>query len=198
VSERLSHQPAGAEDRLFRRFLTGEATAVGRVESLVARVVRFRGYYIPAGERADLVQQVMLAIWRTVTEAGFTFTRNFDALIRSIAYRTCVDWVRRHRPTDPIDEATSDPAGRPDQEVLEQEQAELGRRVVEGLREPCRELFRLFAGEGMTYRQIGERLGRSEGALKTQMWQCLKEARAILGHLRAGRPGAGDRQRSPG
>ena len=47
------------------------------------------------------------------------------------------------------------------------------------MREKCRTLFALHAGMGMTYGEISEVLGRSEGALRTQMYECLKAAKKM-------------------
>ena len=181
----LSEASAGSDQRLFQRFMEGEAAAVARVESLVARVVRFRGYYIPAAERHDVVQDALLQIWDAVNESGFTFSKNFEALIRAITYRACVDWMRHKRPlAAEIVPALADPSGRPDDSVLNKEQVLLGLQVLREMREPCRRLFRRFVVEGMSYRRIGDLEDRTEGALRTQMAQCLKEARDLLDRIR--------------
>jgi RNA polymerase sigma factor (sigma-70 family) len=181
----LSEASAGPDQHLFRRFLEGEPAAVARVESLVGRVVRFRGYYIPAAERRDVVQDALLQIWDAVNETDFSFSKNFEALIRSITYRTCVDWMRRKRPpAAEIVPAFADPAGRPDSPALHQEQILLGLQVLREMREPCRRLFRLFVVDEMSYRRIADLEGRTEGALRTQMAQCLKEARDLLDRVR--------------
>jgi len=160
---------------------------VRRVRKLVRRVVRFRGYYIPADERADVVQEVMLEVWRSVSGAGSEAPRSVEALVRSIAYRRCVDWMRRRRASRAIEGLPVETARGPDAEYDDAEQRRLGMLILARLRPPCRELFRLHAVLHLSYRQIGERLGRSEGALRTQMCECLKEAREIHRRLAAGR-----------
>ena len=181
----VSEASAGSDQRLFQRFMEGEPAAVARVESQVERVVRFRGYYIPAAERLDVVQDALLQIWDAVNEPGFTFSKNFEALIRAITYRACVDWMRHRKPlAAEIVPAIADPAGRPDDSVLLKEQVLLGLQVMREMREPCRRLFRLFVVDEMSYRRIGDLEGRTEGALRTQMAQCLKEARDLLDRVR--------------
>jgi RNA polymerase sigma factor (sigma-70 family) len=177
--------------------MEGEPAAVARVESLVERVVRYRGYYIPASDRADLVQEVLLDVWQAIHEKGFALSKNLDALARSVAYRSCVDWVRRRRPTESVDPDAPDETQRPDREVLAREQVQLGRQVLKELRPPCRELFGHFVAGGSTYREIADRQGRTEGAVRTQMAQCLKEARDLLDRIRRRRGAATWRQRSP-
>lgn len=193
----LSEASAGPDQLLFQRFLEGDPAAVTRVESLIERVVRFRGYYIPASERGDLVQEVLLDVWQAINEKGFSLSKNLDALVRSVAYRSCVDWVRRCRPTEAVDPQAPDETQRPDREVLVREQVLLGRQVLRELRPPCRELFGQFVAGGSTYRDIADRQGRTEGAVRTQMAQCLKEARELLDRIRRRRGAATWRQRSP-
>lgn len=168
----------------FRRFLDGDRAAVARVEALVERVVRFRGYYIPAAERADIVQEVMLDVWQAVNETDFTLNTSLDALVRSISHRACVDWIRRRRPAEAVDPQVADETQRPDRNLLEREQVRLGLQVLRELRPPCRDLFRLFVADRSSYKDIAQRQGRTEGALRTQMAQCLKEARDLLDRIR--------------
>jgi RNA polymerase sigma factor (sigma-70 family) len=147
-------------------------------------VVGLRGYAIPRDHRADIVQEVMIELWERLDATGFAASRTFDAFVRSLAYWRCIDWMRRRRTEVPLDR--SSPAGSvsPQERLLEEERRNLGRRVLGRLAPSCRELIRLHAGQGLTYRQIAGRLNRSEGALRVQMTECLKKAREILGDIR--------------
>jgi len=165
---------------LVRRFLQGEAGDVARVEARIVRAVHYRGYYVPAQDCGDLVQEVLLEVYEALGRPGFRFTEGFGAFVRSIAYRRCVDWVRRRRAHDPIDPQTPAVAMHPDQRIAEEEQKKLALEILGSLPGACRELIRLHAGARLTYREIARRLGRSEGALRTQMCECLKEARKAL------------------
>ena len=79
------------DEALVRQFLLGEARAVARVETMIVHVVRSRGYYIPRQDHPDLVQEVMLQVYQAFGRHGFSFTRDFDAFVRSIVHRRCVD-----------------------------------------------------------------------------------------------------------
>ena len=96
---------ADTDEDLARRFLLGEAAVVRWVETTVGRVVRFRGYRVPSEERHDLVQETLLETCQALARPGFAFSHGFEAFVRSIAYRRCVDWLRRRRAQDPIDPA---------------------------------------------------------------------------------------------
>lgn len=175
------------EDLVVRRFLLGDSKTLARVESLVSRVVRFRGYYIPPGERRDVVQEVLLQICQALTRPGLSFTENFEAFVRAIAHRRCVDWMRRHHGTEELAASMQSGADPPDRTLLERERQELGHLVLQQLPEGCRELIRLHAAENLPYSKIAELQGRSAGALRVQMYECMNEARGILERIRGGR-----------
>jgi RNA polymerase sigma factor (sigma-70 family) len=147
-------------------------------------LVAFRGYYIPAEQQTDVVQQTMLDLWQRVRSPGFA-CRSFDGLVRTITFRRCVDWMRQARPAVELAATMAVEASRPDWDYVDQERRSLARRVLGELCEPCRELMRQLA-EGRTYREIAEQQQRSEGALRVQLCECLKEARRILSRLAAG------------
>jgi RNA polymerase sigma factor (sigma-70 family) len=168
------------DDQLVREFLLGRTRAVMHVEAWIRRVVRFRGYYVRYQDRRDLVQQVLLELCEALARPEFVLTSGFAPFVRSLAHRRCVDWIRHRRAPGPLDKAIPSVALSPDEKLLERELAELARGILEKLQEPCRDLIRLHVMETLSYRQIAEKLGRSEGALRTQMCECLKTAREIL------------------
>ena len=168
------------QDQDLRRFLRADPEALSRVGNLVAKILASRGYYIPHGERQDLQQETILQLWRVVSHTGFELTGRFEAFVRTLTHRRCVDWIRRRRPEDPIDEDFPDATQDQDQRVYARERILLGRQVVDEIRSSCQELFHLHAGSGLTYREIARRQRRSEVAIRVQMSKCLKEARKIL------------------
>jgi RNA polymerase sigma factor (sigma-70 family) len=129
------------------------------------------------------VQEVISEMWERLGRPGFATDRTFDAYVRSLAYWRCIDWLRRRKPEHPVDTEIPGRQPGPERLLLDKERRELGGRILRRLRESCRELIRLHAGRGLTYRQIGAMLGRSEGALRVQMFECLKQARKIREQL---------------
>jgi RNA polymerase sigma factor (sigma-70 family) len=180
---RHESSPLG-DDLLARRFLAREPRMVESVARLAARVVRFHGYSIPRESRDDVVQDVVVQVWQALTKSGADYAESLEALVRSVAYRRCIDWMRRRRATVPLDERTRSASPGPEAEVLADERRTLARKVIERLGSSCQELIRLHAEENRTYREIALLLGRREGALRTQMSACLKKAREILGSMR--------------
>jgi RNA polymerase sigma-70 factor (ECF subfamily) len=174
---------AAADPRLTR-FVSGESDAVSWVTTISRHVVNDHAYSIPYDERPDIVQEAVLHVYRAVTRPGFRLRQEFEAVVRSITYRRCIDWKRRRRETALLDpEAHHGTVPGPDGSVLDKETLARGRQVLADLGESCRQLIRLRARDELSYRQIAERLGRSEGGLRNQMYKCLRRARAILEQL---------------
>ena len=100
----------------------------------------------------------------------------FSAWLFTIAHRRIVDQYRRRRPNQPLDTASEIEGDRPNPLalVVHEERLEHLATLVKGLDEEKQELLRLrFAGE-LTYRQIGEIVGRSEGAVKMAIHRLLR------------------------
>lgn len=160
-------------------FLLGDDIAVTSLERMIARAVRWHGYSIPKEDRDDLVQQVLLEVWEALrTESGRI--RDLGAFARVVAYRRCIDRMRDHTHFDPVGPSMPDRGALPDEAAMAEEQHRLGGRVLGVLRETCRELMRLHAEQSLTYKEIAQLQGRTEGAVRTQMHECLKEAKGIL------------------
>ena len=153
-------------------------------------MVRFRGYGIPVGDREDVVQETLLQIWEAVRQPQFDPSRKFESFVQTVAARRCIDRMRTRRTTVPLNPGLVHTATGPLGSLMRTERVELARKVLDSLKKACRELIRLHVAEKKTYGQIAEDLGRSEGALRVQMHQCIRDARKILeGMLQGDGPG---------
>jgi RNA polymerase sigma factor (sigma-70 family) len=166
-------------DSLAGRFRRGEPDAVSATVALVGKAVRYRGHTIPFDERPDVIQDAIVALVAAVKGRSFADDDAFNGFVRMVAYRRCIDWTRQA-----MRKARLDP---PVREVVEAEKRlhakdrrKLAVEILAQLKRPCRELLSLRIGRGLTYDQMAQLLGRSEGALRTQVHYCLKKARAIL------------------
>jgi RNA polymerase sigma factor (sigma-70 family) len=162
------------------RFLRADPDLLAEVQRHAARIVRFKGYYIPEADRAEVVQEVMTQLWQALAGRDLRLRGTIFSLTEAIACRRCVDWMRRLRTTEALDTGMADRSARPDEALLLREREELLRRVLASLRGPCSDLIRRVVDEGAPYAEVAREQGRSEHALRTKMWQCLQEAREIL------------------
>jgi RNA polymerase sigma factor (sigma-70 family) len=170
----------GSGENLLARFRSGEREAIMTVSRLARRVVGHRGYYIPREERDDLVQEVVVHVYRAVVAPDFRPTRAFEAFVRSVAQRRCVDWARHHRPVHPVNGDTPASGPDPEQEAISAEMLSRAREALSSLGFSCLRLIRLRVKEGLSYREIAERLDRTELGVRVQMYKCLKRAKTML------------------
>ena len=168
---------------LLVRFRHGDHEAIAAVGRLAKAMVGEHGYYVPLGDREDVVQEILIDVHRAVSAPGFRLRRGFDGLVRAVAHRRCVDWMRHHRPVVPVatDAVASNPG--PDRVLLDRERIGIVRLVVRSLGPSCRRLLHLRIARGFSYRRIAERLGRTELGLRVQMHKCLERARDVLAEL---------------
>lgn len=175
--------------RLARGFQRGEPWAVREVRGRVRRIVAHRGYRFGAEDRQDIVQETMTQIWQAANRSGFEAGARFWGYVEVVTARRCIDRVRsgrrRARFEQPLETAGSAAVARtePLREALRGERGRLASRALEQLGKPCRELIQLHAGMNRSYREISALLGRSEGALRVQMFRCVRKARRILAEL---------------
>jgi RNA polymerase sigma-70 factor (ECF subfamily) len=149
----------------------------------VRRTLSFNRLGIPADQRDDLEQEVMAELWRAVNRAGFDFTAGFWGFVEVVTSRRCIDWLRSRRGLVPVPEAVRDHGGSPLDRVLETERSEIAAQVLQGLDPECRKIVVMRMREGMSYRSIAETLGKSEGAVRVQMYRCIRRAQRIVGHV---------------
>jgi len=158
-------------------FLDNQEPAIRLVAGWARSVASHRAWGFETPD--DIVQAALLALVRCFRENRFA-EGDLPAYVRRIAKNLCVSSYRRARVRGTamsIDslEALHDPATRrsSDERVL------MLRRILEGLGERCREMISLAYLEGFSRREIAERLGTTEGAVKVRLCRCLQEAREV-------------------
>lgn len=136
-------------------------------------------------EARDLVQQVFVKVWEQrerlpedlqIKSYLYTSVRNacYNALEHKRVRQRHEAWVV-HRPSDPVVS--------PDQIT---EAQELQRRIdaaVQALPERCRQAFLLSREEGLSYKDIADRMQISPKTVEVQMGKALKLLRVALGDL---------------
>jgi RNA polymerase sigma factor (sigma-70 family) len=174
-------EPRGSD--LALGFARGEGEAVTAVNLIVSKVIKRRGHYLPHDERGDVIQETVLDLVRSVKGRSFEGDEEFQGFARMVAHRRCVDWtrqaMRRARIEPPIKQLVL-----PENNLEQRERRALALDVFSKLKKPCRELLALRIGRGLSYAQISELINRSEGALRTQSYYCLNQARTILNRIR--------------
>ena len=165
--------------QLVARYLQGDADAHATVEQWLAGAARpFRRRLGPRWE--DVAQDIRLEITRLLGQGTFRGESSLKTYLWRVACHTCLDRLRSQSrwqwteldalPEWEADAILTDPAP-----ALEQEAKDLLLRVVEQVPEECRTLWGMVL-EGLSYREMSDRVGVSEGALRVRVLRCRKRA----------------------
>lgn len=152
----------------------------------MARILSHGGFSIAAEEREDLEQEIVTEVWQAVNRASFDFSGGFWGFVEVVTARRCIDWLRTQRAKVPLlDEVVSDGTS-PLRWTLEQERTALASAVLSALDPQCRELLVHRLGDDLSYGEIARLTGRSEGALRVQLYRCIRRARELMPELGGG------------
>lgn len=163
----------------------GSLIAFRLVRERVRRILHFRGYRMSTEERKDLEQEIMVQIWQAVNRSSFDPRAGFWGFVEVVSVRRSIDWLRTRKPTSVLDERMSDPGVGPQGSLLHEERARLANAALGRLGPQCRELVQLHFGHQKPYRELSRHFGKSEGALRVQMYRCIRQVRAILDEMTA-------------
>lgn len=177
---------------LIALLLGGDEGAIASVRGwVVAAVGRYRGRL--GAETEDLEQEVLLDLMEALGGGRFRRQSRLETYVHSFARFKCVDRLRALGRRDMVeidDEALELDAPSPLEELAQRESAALAERVVAALPTQCRELWEMIA-DGLSYRQMSEATGTSEGAIRVRVHRCRQRAIEIRLQLLAGKGGEG-------
>ena len=170
------------------RFVRGEPEAVLCLARWAARSVRFEASWIRPEDRADVVQNALIDLWRALRAPDFRVAASVRAVVRRVAIARAIDWGRKRREESAIPGeprvAAPDVAAR----LLRDARRRIFRRALLSLRGDDLELLRLRYVVGLGYAEISARLGRTQATLRGRMCDCLALLRERAAEL-SGHPG---------
>jgi RNA polymerase sigma-70 factor (ECF subfamily) len=131
----------------------------------------------------ELFQEVFLVVWQK--RRHYQFPRPFKAWLYAIALNKCRAAFRSRAPTahQPLDEeaaVSAGAAGSPAEKVLATETAALVSNAVALLPPQQRTVVVLRIWDGLSYAEIAEAMGRSEGTVRSNMHHGLTAMRKYL------------------
>jgi RNA polymerase sigma factor (sigma-70 family) len=177
-----------------RRLQRGDPAAVREVRRRVTRILAHSGLAVPEDERDDLEQDVMTDVWQAVNRSHFDVSAGFWGFVELVTSRRSIDWLRARREKRSLPEEITSPVTGPLGRALERERSELASEVLTALDPQCRELITLRLRDDLSYREIARTTGKTEGALRVQLYRCVRQARRIWERLRGDlkREGSGE------
>ena len=141
----------------------------------------YRYLYSHVGNVADaedLTAQTFVAALEGLP--GYRERGNFAAWLFTIAHNKAADHHRQQHPQLPLDEALDSPrhGENPLASMMRKEALQRLSALVAGLEEDKQELLRLRFGGSLTYAQIAQVVGSSEGAVKMAVHRLLNRLEA--------------------
>lgn len=177
--------PASQDGKLLSLFLEGDPQSERTVRRWAQEVVAQGRWRFDDLE--GVVQDVMIRLLVAGREGRYRGDARLRTFVRSVAKHACIDAHRRallkSRTENPQPEADSLPSRSDGPESIRrfQDRIDRLRYVVEKLSDECRRLWRWVYQENLSSRQVAERLGIREGAVRARVHRCLNQARRIAG-----------------
>jgi RNA polymerase sigma-70 factor (ECF subfamily) len=164
-----------------------------RFEEMVARQARFMfqvafGLLRNRQDAEDAVQEAFLKLYRG--EAWLRMENERGFLARTV-WRVALDYLPRatERMADVAEmqlTATGEAGASPEQNVVDEDQRALLRRLIDGLPEELRQPLVLSSVEEMTSREVAEAMAIPEGTVRTRVMRARSELRRRFLTLKEG------------
>ena len=178
-----------ADKHLVDRVLRGDTRAfriiIKNTENLVAQIV-FK--FIPVVEdRKDLAQDIYMKAFHNL--AGFKFQSKLSTWIAQIAYNSCLSWIEKkklvlsgnlhedeemYETTDARVYNHSSVENNSENKLFKKELSVILRKEIQGLPAIYQTLITLFHQESMTYEELSQITGLSEGTVKSSLFRARK------------------------
>lgn len=171
---------AQAEDQeIITRFLQREAGAIRVIEGWIARAASpFRQRL--ANQWEDTLQEALLEVTRLFERGAFRGEASLKTYIWRVVNHACLKQLRAQTKSNYVDldnlaELSGPAEDLPLQRLLRKEAGQLLLQVLAEMPPECCGLWRMIL-DGLSYQQMSQQLGASEGALRVKVLRCRKRA----------------------
>ena len=165
-----------SDETIFKRVQAGNRAAF----AVLVESYQRRGFAVALrllGNRADAedaVQQAFLRLYES--RAAYNPRWRLNTWFYRILTNTCIDWLRRSRPTAPVDGQDFPTHDTPERALVRREQDALLQTALAAVPVEARIALTLHYGDRRTYQEIGAIRGISVNTVKTH----LRRGRAAL------------------
>jgi RNA polymerase sigma factor (sigma-70 family) len=175
----------GEDAEVVRGFLVGERSSISTIDGWITRAAW--PYQRRLAHRwDDVLQEIRLEITRLLGQGKFRGDSSLKTYLWRVVSHTCLDQVRaqnKHKWED-LDELEG--ADQPHSPGPSQAETRLERdlllRVLDRVPYDCRNLWRMLAA-GLSYKEMGDRLGAAEGTLRVRVLRCREKATSARAEL---------------
>lgn len=175
------------------RFLAGDPVVVVEVAEWVRQAAApFRRRL--AFEWDDLIQQALADLTADLRAGRFRAEGSFRGYVWRSVNHSCLDRLRRHRRWrfEPIEDlALSSAEPSPFATAARRQSSRRALALVASLPPHCRDLWSMIL-DGLSYREMGERLRVAEGTLRVRVLRCRQQALARWAEVTEPRAGRRD------
>jgi RNA polymerase sigma-70 factor (ECF subfamily) len=185
-----------ASDNEVSDFLRGDRAVHETLRRWIGRVVRsFR--FPGAAVEDDLIQETLCRVFINLSAGAFRGDASLATYARRVTRYVCLEHIRRRRfdsEVDPTAVPASPASSSPEAVLMRAEDHRLNLGILASLAPETRHLLTLIFVEGLTYSEVGERLGISEAAVKLRVHRCrltMRSAQAEERPEEAAEPSAG-------
>ena len=141
-----------------------------------------RGYVENAPDRDDLMQEILMALWRALPR--FRGESSLRTFVLRVAHNRAITFATRRRRFEPLPDERPDPAPLAEERLIEEQQRDRLFSAIRRLPEAQRQAVMLHL-EGLSQREIAELQETSESNAGVRLTRARKALRALL--VEAGR-----------
>jgi len=170
-----------SDRKIVEGFLAGDRATTKEIESYIESA--FRAWQAKFGYEADDIRSdVIYKLLLLLRRGEFHYLSSLRTYVKQIVNHTCIDYLRfrqRVNLTDINNVQLVDNSLSAEEELQKQEEAKITFRVLRMVPRECLKLWRMQLQHGLTCREIGDILGKSEGNIRRQLWACRESAKKI-------------------
>ena len=170
--------------QIVEAFLRGDPSAVALLDRWIAQAAGAFHRRL-SSEWDDVLQEARLEMLRLLQKGQYRGEARLRTYLWQVVGHLCIGFLRRQRRRSRIEDlpdaaeepASDDPSPFDRVALHERDERLLG--ALQAMSVECRQVWRLIL-EGLSYREISDRLGASEGALRVRAHRCGKAAAEAL------------------
>jgi RNA polymerase sigma-70 factor (ECF subfamily) len=173
------------EQEIIEGFISGRKREYNQMTSWITDVVRSK-LWTERVAPDDVVADTMEKLLINFRENSFRLESSLKTYVQRITYYTLITALRRERKfsSEPVGEdfpLTGTPT--PQEGLENREEEEMFERIVAMLPEKCRQLWEMVFIEKLKSKEMGVKLGMTEGAIRTSLSRCKDKAIEIRSRL---------------
>jgi RNA polymerase sigma factor (sigma-70 family) len=169
------------DQNIIEGFLAGGKAEYEILVQWIEELTRIK-LHIKSVSSEEIVSETMYKLLNTFRSDSFQLREKLKSYVQAVAAYTIIDHVRfRQRYTELPEGEDFDPPdpSRIEEDVHTKEEQVIASRIFALMSEECRKLWHLRFVDDLDYREIGARLGLTEGTVKVRFHRCKKQAIAI-------------------